>query len=461
METMTMTKLIDEKTLRVIQDGAFRRLSAKQRATTNLYVLEDVQPAKSMIMAGHQKIPIKQPTAVVFVDDEPMANWSHDCRYLLHDADSGKLYQEVNAGFPPYLVNPPDTFKAFHLPVVAQNPLRRIWKPEIEIKFPWRVRKGNRYAILFSGASNNRHTNDLEFLYRQLVDRFYFDEDNITVLNYDGTINYSGWPQPVTSWPGDGTAYTMTVNGAGTKQALEDAIDALKSKLKQDDLLLIHTNNHGGHDGTESYICTYSGPDYTASDFASKLSELPAFADLIVMMEQCHSGGFNDAVIESSTAERTTFAAACTEGKNSIGGADFDPFARDWVAAFASADPYGATLVYDPDYDSSGKISAREAFAYADDVHDPYDSPVYSAYGTDAGDQHLHQRWRSLFVYREFVLKELRRFRDELGDPIQYRQVMRTRVLPALTELDDNLAVRPPEPGEAQKMISKILRSRR
>lgn len=454
-----MTTTIDPKTLRSIKDSVFRQLSAKRRATTNLYVLEDIQPAQSEIKAGHQKIPIKQPTVVVFVDDEPMANWSHDCRYLLHDGDSGKLYQEYKAGFPPYLVNLPDTFTAFHTPVVTQNPLRKIWTLDLDVAFPWRLGKGNRYVVLFSGASNNRHTNDLEFLYRQLVDRLYFDEDNITVLNYDGTINYSGLPQPVTSWPGDGMAYTMPVHGAGTKQELEDALDALKSKLKQDDLLLIHTNNHGGHDGTESYLCTYSGPDYTASDFTSKLGELPAFADLIVMMEQCHSGGFNDAVIESSTAERTTFAAACTEGKNSIGGADFDPFARDWIAAFVGADPYGAALVSDPDYDSSGKISVREAFAYADDVHDSYDSPVYSTYGTDAGDQHLHQKWRYLFAYREFVLQELRLLRDRLGDPIQYRQAMRTKVLPALTELDDKLAVKPPDPEEAQKMISRIIRS--
>ena len=450
---------INSKNLHNIKDDAFRRLSAKRRATTNLYIMEDIQPANSEIKAGHQKIPIKQPTAVVFVDDEPMANWSHDCRYLLHDADNGKLYQEVKAGFPPYLVNPPDTFKAFHTPVVAQNPLRKIWTLDLGIAFPWRLRKGQRYAILYSGASNNRHTNDLEFLYRQLVDRFYFDEDKITVLNYDGTVNYSGWPQPVTSWPGDGSAYTMPVDGQGTKQALEDAIDDLKPKLKADDLLLIHTNNHGGHNGTESYICTYSGPDYMASDFAAKIGELPAFADLIVMMEQCHSGGFNDLVIESSTAERTTFAAACTEGKNSIGGADFDPFARDWISAFAGADPYGAALLSDPDYDSSGKISAREAFAYADDVHDSYDSPVYSAYGTDAGDQNLHQKWRYLFVYRDFVLQELRLLRDTLADPVIYRKTMREKLLPALMELDDKLAVKPPEPGEAQKMISKIIRS--
>lgn len=446
-------------TLRVVKDNALRRLSASRRATTNLYVMEDIQPADSVISARHQRITIDRPTAVVFVDDDPTANWSHQCRYLLHDAETGEQYQEVHAGFPPFLVNVPDTFQAFHMPVVAQNPLRKIWSLDLEVAFPLRVRKGNRYAILFSGASNNRHTNDLEFLYRQLVDRFFFDEAKITVLNYDGTLNYSGWPQPATTWPGDGTAYTMPVDGAGTKQAFEDAIDDLKSMLAPDDLLLIHTNNHGGHNGTESYLCTYSGPDYMASDFAAKLGQLPAFADLMVMMEQCHSGGFNDLVIESSPAARTTFTAACTEGKNSNGGAEFDPFARDWIAAFAGVDPYGASLVSDPDYDSSGKISAREAFAYADDVHNYYDSPVYSAYGTDAGDQLLHQKWRYVFVYRDFILHELKWLRDRLGDPAQYRIAMKARVVPALTELDDMLAAKPVEPGEAQKLISRRIRS--
>jgi hypothetical protein len=454
-----MTTAINPKLLRSIQNSALQRLPARRRATTNLYLLEEVKPARSEVMARHQRIPIEQATIVVFVDDEPIANWSHDCRYLLHNAENGKLYREVKAEFPPYLVNPPKTFRAFHTPVALQNPQQKFWPLEEEVTFPWRLPMGTRYAILFSGASNNRHTNDLEFLYRQLVNRFYFYKDNITVLNYDGTINYSGAAHPIAPWPGDGTAYTMPVNSAGTKKGLEDALDALKPKLKPNDLLLIHTNNHGGHNGTESYLCTYSGSDYTASDFGKKLAELPNFADLIVMMEQCHSGGFNDVVIEKSTAQRTTFAAACTEGKNSIGGWDFDPFARDWTAALAGSDPYGTALMSNPDYDNSGKISTREAFAYADDVHNPYDSPVYSSFGADSGDQNLHQKWLIIHMYRPFVLKELRSLRDILPDPIEYRELMRTKVLPALTALDDKWAVRQPQQAEAQKMIAEVIHS--
>ena len=95
-----MTTPINAKTLRAIQDGAFRRLSTKRKASTNLYVLEDVQPAKSVIHARHQAIRIKKPTAVVFVDENPLANWAHDCRYLFHNPESGKLYKEVKASFP-------------------------------------------------------------------------------------------------------------------------------------------------------------------------------------------------------------------------------------------------------------------------------------------------------------------------------------------------------------------------
>lgn len=431
----------------------------KRRMTTNLYILDEVRTHEDVIRARHQVINITKPTAVVFVDEEPKANWAHKCRYMLYDAESGRLYREIKAGFPPFLVNPPETYKAFHTPVVVHNPMRKIWNLDRKILFPMRFRKGNRYAILFSGISNNRHTNDLEFLYRQLMNQYFFDEENIRVLNYDGSVNYIGMPQPVGNWPGDNTPYTMVVDDAGTKKAFEKAIDDLKTRLKPQDMVIIHTNSHGGHNGTDSYLCTYSGPDYTASDLAQKIGELPKFADLVVMMEQSHSGGFHDAVIESSTANRTTFAAACTEGKSSIGGADFNPFTHDWISAIAGVDSHGGALVSDPDYDSSGKISTREAFNYADDVHHYFDSPVYSAYGIDAGDQHMHEKWHYLHIYREFIMEELRILYNSLNDIVRYRTVLKKKVLPAFIELDDNWAVTPPKPDQAEKTIDKIIQS--
>jgi hypothetical protein len=94
----------------------------------------------------------------------------HRCRYLLHDPRTGNLIREISAQLPPTL-DFGEMFKAFHLPTTFQvrSPINYpivalppgIYRPATE----W-------YAILFSGASMNRHMNDLEFLYRTLV-HFY------------------------------------------------------------------------------------------------------------------------------------------------------------------------------------------------------------------------------------------------------------------------------------------------
>jgi hypothetical protein len=239
--------------------------------------------------------------------------------------------------------------------------------------------RGRRYAILFAGMSNNRHTNDLEFLYRTLRSVYGVPAANIYVLNHDGTLNYDGGPKPVSKWPGDNSNYQMPVHGQGSKADLLGALDDLKKRLQPDDSLLIHTNNHGGHTGVESDLCCF--PNWGSlgvKEFTDKLAELPPYRCLMVMMEQCHSGGFNNAVISKSTAGSTSIASACTEPNNSIGGSHFDPFARDWIAAMRGFDPYGHALQYNPDSSGNGRVSAKEAFDYANAIHDPYDTPVFS-----------------------------------------------------------------------------------
>lgn len=430
---------IDPALLSRIQNDAVRRLTPTRRAATNLHVIDDVVRARADIMAHRQRITVDRDTVVVFADDEPMANWGHECRYLLYDARTGARYREVSARFPPFLVDPPPQFRAFHTPVVLERPAPAMHPLPRLPRFPLRVRDGRRYAVLYSGASNYRHVNDLEFLWRTLVDEYGFAPADIQVLNYDGAVRWSGTPAvAAATWPGDGTAYRMKVTGPGTRAAFEAALGSLAAKLKAPDALLIHVNNHGGHDGASSYICAHSGPDYTAPDFAAKLAAMPAYRDLMVVMEQCHSGGFNDLVVEKSTAEKTTFAAAATEHRSSIGGAHFDPFARDWIAAMARNDAYGGALGTSPDTSGEGKVSSLEAFHFADAMHHSYDTPVYCDRGDDADSQCLAQRWRYLWVIRDVVLREIERFRAErhLTDAAWLELEQRV-VAPALTRLDD------------------------
>jgi hypothetical protein len=428
-----------------IQSDARMRLAFERREPSNLWIESEVLRRGQVIDARHQQIEIERDTVVVFADDAPLLNWGHPCRYLLYEPENGELYRTVEAQFPPYLTKMPETYKPFHEPVVWAQPeiLWPIYRPW----WKWPLyRRGDWYAILFSGASNNRHTNDLEFLYRVLVSDYGVDADKIYVLNYDGTIDYALGPHPVGNWPGDGTAYQMTVNGAGTKSEFENVVDDLKGRLQPEDALLIHTNNHGGR-GTDSYLCTYSGPDYDPDDFAAKLNELPSFNCLMVMMEQCYAGGFNQKIIANSPANRTSVASAAIATNTSIGGASFDPFARDWISAMHQAQPSGAALGSNPDTDNNGRISAREAFNYADLVHDPWDTPNYNESSTAAGRCNLGVTssgliWPHLYLYVEKwwprpwpeAIERLEKIRPELSRLLESELERREDVLHELEE---------------------------
>ena len=149
-----------------------------------------------------------------------------------------------------------------------------------------------------------------------LIDRYGFDPKNITVLSYDGTLNTQDGL--ATTWPGDGSAYRIKVNGVGDRAAFQAAFAAIKGKIKHDDLLFIHTNNHGDNFGSGSFLCAYPNwGTYTATDFCADLATLPKYRSLMVMMEQCNSGGFNLPVLAASTATSTSIASAAIATQSS------------------------------------------------------------------------------------------------------------------------------------------------
>jgi hypothetical protein len=381
--------------LESVRQHAVRQLPYAKQQTTNLHLDSRIYNQGETIGPAFQKIVADRPSILVFADDEPRANFTHACRYILYDAKTGLFNKEVNAQLPPFDATKPSTLTAFHEPVrfidqAINYPIQPIFR--CPIVFP----EGSRYAILFAGMSNKRHLNDMEFLYRTLVDNYGMDKKNIQALSYDGTLNTQDGVQ--THWPGDGTPYRIKITGQGTRAALETALDNVKGKLKSLDQLLIHTNNHGGWDGVSgsAYLCTYpSWSTYYNADFSTKLGTLPKYRNLIVMMEQCHAGGFNASVLAKSTASATSIASAATEPNNSYVSADgnWDPFARDWVAAQAGHTPFGTALAFNPDTDADGRIEAEEAFAYANAVRDPLDSPNFSESSEAGGDIALGQQY--------------------------------------------------------------------
>ena len=436
-----MAQKSDDPKLDKIKTHAFSLLSFRERKTTNLHLDAEIYRRGEIIGPEFQKIRAERDSILVFADDDPFANFGHRCRYLLYDAKTGDFDAERPARFPPVRdVREPRKLIPFHEPkkFIADPNLFRIRWPIWRCPLFWR--KGTRYAILFSGMSNKRHLNDMEFLYRTLIDIYGFSPSHIQVLTYDGTLNTQDGVQ--TTWPGDGTAYRIQVNDQGNRAAFEGAIDSLKGKLKADDTILIHCNNHGDYDGTPgtSYLCTYpSWGQYYNADFSAKIAELPHFRQLIVMLEQCNSGGFNNSIIANSPADATSVASAAIESQSSYVTADgnWDPFARDWIAAQAGHDAFGAALAFNPDSNGNGKVEASEAFNYADAVKDARDSPNFSQSSAAGGaiglGQDYHVWWWWCIILREIL--EERRFRIP---PEEYAERMR-RLGPELEKLTSRI----------------------
>lgn len=421
-----------------VQANALNEMSFSELQSTNLHIDRRVIPQGEPVGPEHLQIAARQDSVLVFADDNPQANFGHDCRYLFYSAESGELAQTVHTQLPPWGTKPPESLVPFHQPFqFLPSPITFPVRPILRCPIIW---ERQRYAILWSGMSNKRHLNDMEFLYRTLIDRYGFNPDHIYALSYDGTLDTQDGVQ--TTWPGDNTAYRINVTGRGDRSGFEAAIDDLKGRIDSDDLLLIHTNNHGSYDGTPGSAswCTYpTWASYYATDFAAKIGELPQFDKLICMFEPCHAGGFNAPVLASSPANATSVASAALEPYNSYVSADgnWDPFARDWIAAQAGHNAFGGALAFDPDGDHDGIIEAEEAFWYADVVRDPRDTPNFSESSEVGGDIGLGREYVIWWWWCWILRAELEKYYPHLPIP-EYYELLR-EAQPKLLQLSHEL----------------------
>jgi len=356
----------------------------------SLYIDRKMMKKGEVLNIVTEEIKIDQPMYVVFVDDEPGKNFGHRCHYLLYKSDSGEFIRKIPAKFPYFMTKKPETLEMFRSSRSTEGYAR---KKKLRMKlepaklsayakiapFPLKyLARGKRYAILYSGASNGRHLNDLEFLYRTLIDVYGYNPADIYVINYDGTVNYNqavwsnGWTEPPASdgFGADGSAWRIIVNEEGNRAGFQNVINDLKTRIGPNDCLLIHTNNHGWYDNNGGYMSGYGGK-YYASDFATDLATLPNFKTLLVFMEQCASGSFSQPIQDHSPATNTVFQSAVPGDESSAGGWPFDPWAERWISAMAGVRGDGSTLGVSADDDLNTLISAWEAYDYALAIDNP------------------------------------------------------------------------------------------
>lgn len=214
-----------------------------------------------------------------------------------------------------------------------------------------------------------------------------------------------------------------------------------------------------------SYLWPYPGGGnrYYNNDFSDKLAELPKFRQLIVMLEQCHAGGFNASILAASTAAATSVASAATEFQNSYITADgnWDPFARDWIAAQAGHDPFGGALAFNPDNNANGKIEAEEAFGYANAVRDPRDSPNFSESSEAGGDIALGQQYIVWWWWCHILYEALEEYRIKLPPEEYYKRLHKLQ--PELKKLTAKLdktsdALRKEYAAKVVKLVAPVFK---
>jgi hypothetical protein len=268
-----------------------------------------------------------------------------------------------------------------------------------------------------------------------LIDKYAFSAKNIYALNYDGTVNTKDGSAPV--WPGYApSTYRIQVTGKGDRAGFQAAFAALKSKLQADDLLFILTDNHGDNSGGQSFLCQY--PDwspYWANDFCSDLATLPKYKSLMVVMEQCNSGGFNGPVIGKSTATNTSIASAAIASQSSWATPDgnFDSFAVDWISAQMGHDAYGGALASNPDTNHDGLIEAIEAYNYAVSIQNPQDSPNYNQSSAAGGNVTLDQQYTWIWWWCFVIKPVIEKYHPAPPDPEYYAKL--AEITPELQKL--------------------------
>ena len=189
------------------------------------------------------------------------------------------------------------------------------------------------------------------------------------------------------------------IDGSATKPAVEGALAAF-ARAPQGEQGLLYITGHGGAGEKPGLMGREARPDYlnttyalwnddeiTAREVAGALKNWPARNPLMVVMVQCHSGGFANLIFRdsdprgpvldrdvvgffSTTGER--LAAGCTSEVNER---DYQDFTTHFFAALAGTSRDGRTIS-GADYDRNGAVSGSEAFAWAN-VHDlSIDVPV-------------------------------------------------------------------------------------
>jgi hypothetical protein len=122
---------------------------------------------------------------------------------------------------------------------------------------------------------------------------------------------------------GGGGAWRQSANGSGLRQALA----LLQQRMHAGDTLLVYLTGHGYRIFGRPTLALEGGGSIAAADLIHRLGELP-FGKLILIADQCYSGGFAKAAVALG---RNVVAVSSTDDLHEV---RCEPFVRPfWMAA--------------------------------------------------------------------------------------------------------------------------------
>ena len=180
------------------------------------------------------------------------------------------------------------------------------------------------------------------------------------------------------------------VDGPAHIAALDAWFSAQGAWSPAERLLLYYTGHGGGGDKKtprNTDLRLWDGEVFRVTDLVTRLERLPAEVPVILVMVQCHSGGFADVIFAkgdptadlaeqprcgffSTVPERV--AAGCTPD---IDEEDYQEYSTYFWAALAGETRLGRTIDR-PDYDQDGRVSLAEAHAYVILTSPTIDIPI-------------------------------------------------------------------------------------
>jgi hypothetical protein len=191
------------------------------------------------------------------------------------------------------------------------------------------------------------------------------------------------------------------VAGPIEKELLDARFHSLATELRAGDRLTIYVTGHGGPATTgrggrrrgrgrnpyDTTIYLWNDERLSASEFSTWLDRLPRDVTVILVMVQCHAGGFAHAIFNQGASAnglaphaRCGFfsqvhdraAAGCTPD---VDEADYQEYSSFFWAALAGRTRAGEPLT-GIDFDGNGAVSFAEAHAYAVLASDTIDIPL-------------------------------------------------------------------------------------